>query len=59
MNDRPPLTLSDREMKAAYPPLGPKMQMVLVGEATYVKHVKEWWLLDAEKHGYGSDARPA
>lgn len=39
-------------MKAAFPELGPKMEMVLLGEAVYVRHMGEWWLLDAEKHGH-------
>ena len=51
-DDRPPLQMSDAQMKANYPALGPKMEMVALGEATYVRHLKEWVLLDAERHGH-------
>lgn len=42
-------------MKAQFPELGPKTELVALGEATYIKHCGEWWLLDAEKHGHGAD----
>lgn len=59
MNDRPPLTIAQRDM-AQRTELGPKAQMVQLGEATYVKHCGEWWLLDAERHGHrhGGDDGP-
>lgn len=53
-DDRPPLEMSDAEMKAAYPDLGPKMTLVwLDGGAAYAKHGSGWVLLDARSHGYG------
>lgn len=59
MNDRPPLTISQRDM-AQRVELGPKAHMVSLDGATYVKHCGEWVLLDAENHGHGrDDAGPA
>lgn len=53
MNERPPLTLTQKEMAARYRDLTPKLELVDLGGAMYVRHCGEWWLLDAEKHGYG------
>lgn len=56
MTERPPLEMTDAEMKRAHPTLGAKTQMVALEVGTYVRHGDGWVLLDAERHGYGSEA---
>lgn len=55
-DDRPPLEMTDAEMKRADRDLTDKTQMVALPYGTYVRHGKGWVLLDADKHGYGSEA---
>jgi hypothetical protein len=49
-----PLKLTEDQMAYMLPTVTPKTELAVIGDATYVKHRGEWWLLDADKHGHPS-----
>lgn len=61
MNSRWPLELDEAAVRALYPELTRKHELVVLAaegrdDATYVRHCGVWVLLDAEHHGHPSRA---